>query len=216
MNESQIFKLIFKHDLLLNELSEDNTSALQKNAEASILDFMKPDPTYSKLHFAGTNLEAEQFGLNTLSKYSSVVEAIQKGLSINTFITEADIHTTLDTAVQSIEVWERFVAPTQNIQEENPELLKTTSQLELKSLLEQEYLVFYKAPARNGFDLILFSKKNIYRDLFPHLQELVPSAFRFFSINGKKFNTERHFYFETWTLSHPPHGFEEVFPETIL
>tara|TARA_R110002096_G_scaffold326134_4_gene520051 strand:- start:1280 stop:1930 length:651 start_codon:yes stop_codon:yes gene_type:complete len=216
MNTSQIFKLIFKHDLRLNELSEENTSSTNNKPEASVLDFMKPDPTFSKLHFSGSNLEAEQFGLDTLSNYATLVSAIQKGLDSHTFITGESIHNTLDAAIQSIEVGERFVVPTHNISEENPEIIETISNLELKSLLEQEYLVFYKAPARNGFDLFLFSKKNIYRDLFPHLQKLVPTAFRFFSINGKKFNTERHFYFETWTLSQPPHGFEEVFPETIL
>jgi hypothetical protein len=52
--------------------------------------------------------------------------------------------------------------------------------------------------------------------MFYPLQKLVPETFRFFSINGKKFRTERHFYFETWTLEKPPHGFEEVFPETVL
>ncbi len=216
MNTSQIFKLIFKHDLRLNELSEENTSSTNNKPEASVLDFMKPDPTFSKLHFSGSNLEAEQFGLDTLSNYATLVSAIQKGLDSDTFITDESIHNTLDAAIQSIEVGERFVVPTHNISEENPEIIETISNLELKSLLEQEYLVFYKAPARNGFDLFLFSKKNIYRDLFPHLQKLVLTAFRFFSINGKKFNTERHFYFETWTLSQPPHGFEEVFPETIL
>ena len=216
MTTNQIFKLIFKNDLRLNELSEENTSTSKKNAQASILDFMKPDPTFSKLHFSGTNLETEQFGLDTLSNYATLVGAIQVGLDSDTFITDKSIHNRLDTAIQSIEVGERFVIPTLNTQKGNPEILETITNLELKALLEQEYLVFYKAPARNGFDLILFSKKNIYRDLFPHLKELVPNAFRFFSINGKKFNTERHFYFETWTLSYPPHGFEEVFPETIL
>ena len=87
---------------------------------------------------------------------------------------------------------------------------------ELKEALEDKFIVVYKEQAKNGFDLHLFSKKNIYTDMFYPLQELVPDNFRFFSINGKKFRSERHFYFETWTLDRPPHGFEEVFKESVL
>jgi hypothetical protein len=76
--------------------------------------------------------------------------------------------------------------------------------------------VIYKEQAKNGFDLHMFSKKNIYTKFFHPLQNMLPDAFRFFSINGKKFRSERHFYFETWTLARPPHGFEEVFPESVL
>ena len=87
---------------------------------------------------------------------------------------------------------------------------------ELREVLENEFVVIYKEQAKNGFDLHLFSKKNIYTKFFFPLQSMLPDAFRFFSINGKKFRSERHFYFETWTLARPPHGFEEVFPESVL
>ncbi len=216
MNSTQIFKLIFKHDLRLNELSEENDSASPKHSEASVLDFMKPDPTFSQLHFSGSDLEAEQFSLDSLSNYAELIEAIQLGLASEAYIVQHNTHSKLDAAIKAIEIGERIVIPSKKDPQENQELLEKAPNLELKVLLEDGHSVLYKAHARNGFDLFLFSKKNIYRDLFPHLQKLVPSAFRFFSINGKKFNTERHFYFETWTLSQPPHGFEEVFPETIL
>ncbi|MDZ7806392.1 MAG: hypothetical protein U5K71_04670 [Gracilimonas sp.] len=86
----------------------------------------------------------------------------------------------------------------------------------LRKTIDHGHIVIYKVLSKDGFDLQIFSKKNVYRDMFFPLQKLVPDHFRFFSINGKKFNTERHFYFETWTLNRPPHGFEEVFPETVL
>jgi hypothetical protein len=44
----------------------------------------------------------------------------------------------------------------------------------------------------------------------------VDDEFRFFSMNGKRINSERTFYFETWALDRPPHGIEEVFTETVL
>ncbi len=216
MNNTQILKLIFKHDLRLNELSEENSSNSAKQPEASILDFMKPDPTFSRLQFSGSDLETEHFSLDSLSNYSLLIEAIQKGLNSDIFITQKNTCNNLEVAIQETGIGERILIPSGSDPQKNRELLETASNMELKTLLDQEHIVLYKAQARNGFDLFLFSKKNIYRNLFPHLQMLVPSSFRFFSINGKKFNTDRHFYFETWTLSQPPHGFEEVFPETIL
>ena len=216
MNSSQIFKLIFKHDLRLNELVDNNTVTSREDAEASILDFMTPDPTYSRLHFSGTDLETEKFGINTLTEYASIIEAIERGLSAHSYSANNETYSTFIEAIQSIEVNQGvFISPNQNATKELPSIEMDTD-FGLKFLLENEFIVVHKVAAPTGFDLVLYSKENVYFDLFPHLQNLVPDAFRFFSINGKKFNTERHFYFETWTLARPPHGFEEVFPETVI
>ncbi|MFA5668216.1 MAG: hypothetical protein WC967_03160 [Balneolaceae bacterium] len=216
MNSSQIFKLIFKHDLRLNELADNNAASTPKDAEASILDFMKPDPTYSRLHFSGTDLETEEFGINTLTEYASIIEAIERGLNAHSYSANNEIYSTFMEAVQSIDVNQGvFISPTENATKQLPSI-HNEEDFGLKFLLENEFIVVHKVAAPTGFDLVLYSQDNVYFDLFPHLQNLVPDAFRFFSINGKKFNTERHFYFETWTLARPPHGFEEVFPETVI
>lgn len=119
-------------------------------------------------------------------------------------------------AIEAIKVSESIIASLTEPAEERLPSIENEDDYGLKFLLENEFLVFHKVAAPNGFDLVLYSKENVYFNLFPHLHKLVPDAFRFFSINGKKFNTERHFYFETWTLARPPHGFEEVFPETVV
>jgi hypothetical protein len=87
---------------------------------------------------------------------------------------------------------------------------------ELAEVLKSGDLVLYKEKAHQGFDLHLFSQKNIYPKLFYPLRNLVNDDFRFFSINGKRIRSERQFYFETWSLHKPPHGAEEVFAETEI
>ena len=87
---------------------------------------------------------------------------------------------------------------------------------ELAHILKTGAYVLYKEQAHHGYDLHLFSMDNIYPTLFEQLKPVVSDEFRFFSINSKRMGSERHFYFETWTLDNPPHGAEEVLAETVL
>jgi hypothetical protein len=86
----------------------------------------------------------------------------------------------------------------------------------LRSLLGEGHIIIFIEKTDNGNDLHLFSRENIYPAFFRELKPLVGPGFRFFSINGKRAKSDRLFFFETWTLDRPPHGFEEVFPETVL
>lgn len=217
MNKSQILKLIFNHDQRLTEL--DPTNSDTNNSDSLLADFMKPDPTYSHLYFTASDLENEAFGINVLSEYNSFLEALEKGLKSKNYITEASIFDDLNTAINAIQFDEVIVIQNEdNFTFNIAELHRSNENFKpmLKQALENELVVIYKDEAPNGFNLHLFTKKNNYPSLFYPLQNLLPDAFRFFSINGKKFNTERHFYFETWTLDRPPHGFEEVFVESVL
>jgi len=220
---TDIFKLIFQHDQRLDKLSEPGATEKPKQMESSIEDFMKPDPTYSRFYFSGSDLESEQFGLNTLSAYDQLINALGTALQDFYLFTFRDQFTSLNEAISSLDFGETVVL------NKKEEISFDISDLHvvandtygynkepLKKAIETGNIMIYKVKARDGFDLQMFSMKNIYRDMFFPLQKLVPDHFRFFSINGKKFNTERHFYFETWTLDRPPHGFEEVHPETVL
>ncbi|MFY0685305.1 MAG: hypothetical protein JXR20_12200 [Balneola sp.] len=219
MNNSQILKLIFNHDQRLAELAPTEIDSNTSDANSVLADFMRPDPTYSRLYFTASDLENETFGINTLTEYTSFLDAIEKGLQSENFSTKAGSFNDLDSAINAIEFGEvvviqnndNFTPNISDLHRSNPEF-KTV----LKKSLENGLVIIYKDEAPNGFNLHLFSKKNIYQSLFYPLQKLLPVAFRFFSINGKKFKTERHFYFETWTLDRPPHGFEEVFVESVL
>jgi len=182
---------------------------------------MKPDPTYSRLYFTGTDLENERFGINVLSEYEKFISSLEKGLGSD-YQTNSGDYDSLGKAISSLELGEVILfgdkKPDFDISSLHIDTNSNVGHLktELREALEAGFVVIYKEQAKDGFDLHMFSKKNIYPKFFHPLQNMLPDAFRFFSINGKKFRSERHFYFETWTLERPPHGFEEVFPESIL
>lgn len=220
---TDLFKLIFQHDQRLDKLSEPGTSENPKQIKSSIEDFIIPDPTYSRFYFSGTDLKNEQFGLNTLSAYDQLINALGTAMQDYHLFTFGDQFTSLNEAISSLDFGETVVLnKKEEINFDISDLHVVANDTNgynkepLKKAIETGNIILYKVKARDGFDLQMFSMKNIYRDMFFPLQKLVPDHFRFFSINGKKFNTERHFYFETWTLDRPPHGFEEVHPETVL
>ena len=222
MNNSQILKLIFHHDQRLDQLAERNANRTKDQIESTLADFMKPDPTYSRLYFTGTDLDNEKFGLNVLSEYKGAISSLEKGLDADSYQTIKGSFDSLDEAISGIELGEVIVVGEGDADFDISTLhIDSNSNVghlksELKEVLEAGFVVVYKEQAKDGFDLHVFSKKNIYPKFFNPLQNMLPDAFRFFSINGKKFRSERHFYFETWTLNRPPHGFEEVFTESVL
>lgn len=217
-----IFKLIYEHDLRLDSLRERHLDRSEQETSSSLEDFLKPDPTYSKFYITGTDLPNKQFGLNCLKNYPKVVAALEFSLndkhlflsgeeiSLDSFLKSAAVGNPLIISDRGESVWD-----TEKLQindDNNAGHIKS----EIAEVLKSTDYILYKEKAHQGFDLHLFSKKNIYETLFYPLQKLVGDDFRFFSINGKRIRSERKFYFETWTLNRPPHGAEEVFQETVL
>ncbi|MDG5767896.1 hypothetical protein QA596_10500 [Balneolales bacterium ANBcel1] len=86
----------------------------------------------------------------------------------------------------------------------------------LTHLLDNDHPVFIAEKAHHGTDLHLFSRHNLYEPIFNTFRDATGPGLRYFSINGKRVSGERHFYFETWTLNRPPHGFQEVTKEARL
>ena len=218
---TDIFKLIFHHDQRLNKLADDTPAENPKKMNSTLQDFMTPDPTYSRFYFTGTDLANEQFGLNNLSEFDEIILALDTAFNDKNIFTHQDQHASIKEALQNLSIGEATTLTDQEKPELDISSLHLTSDAEnakqkLKNALRNDFIVIYKEQAKDGFDLHMLSKENVYRDMFFPLQKLVPDHFRFFSINGKKFSSERHFYFETWTLDKPPHGFEEVHPESVL
>ncbi|TYP91687.1 hypothetical protein LX73_2511 [Fodinibius salinus] len=218
-----IFKLFFNHDQRLDKLAKRNANKTQEEIEASLDDFMEPDLTYSKFYITGTRLKDEQFGLSTLSKYETVIEQLNRAFEDHTIYTNSGSKPSLNQAIETIAIGEVLVISKSRNQEYNFDTLEIDEESNvghkketLSKVLKSGAFVIYKEQAHHGFDLHLFSMENIYPDLFEVLQPLVQEDFRFFSINSKRMGSERHFYFETWTLKNPPHGAEEVFQETVL
>lgn len=219
---TDIFKLIFEHDMRLDELRARHTDRSTQEVSSSIEAFLRPDPTYSKFYLTGTVLPDQQFGLNTLQHYESVIHALEEALSDYRVYLEAEI-VSLASAVKTAEIGTPIILTKNGSHSWNTmELLINDGnnighiKSKIADLLSSDDLLLYKEKAHHGFDLHLLSKKNMYIALFSQLKPLVSDSFRFFSINGKKIRSEKMFYFETWTLQRPPHGAEEVFPETVL
>jgi len=217
-----IFKLIYEHDLQLDQLKERHTDRKSQDVSSSLDDFLKPDHTYSKFYLTGTRLDREQFGLNVLDRYDQVINALHTVFADYGVFTRKNFKNLTD-AIENSEIGNPIILSKRNtipwsLTEFTIDSNNNAGHFkeQISELLKTDDLLLYKEKAHNGFDVHLFSKNNIYRTLFYPLKELVSDQFRFFSINGKRVQSERKFYFETWTLDNPPHGTEEVLEKTVL
>lgn len=209
MPQTDILKLIFHHDQRMENLAP-STNTEDENPLAA---FTKPDPTYSTLYFSGSDLESQKFGINVISEYDSFLHSLEKGLGGYALFTKNGSSNSLEEAIDQLVENEILVLAKEEVRSD---IIHSFSGKVLRDVLEKGWVIIYKREAKDGFDLQIFSKENIYMSFFYHLQGLLPDAFRFFSINGKRLSSEKKFYFETWSLYNPPHGFEEVFPESVL
>ncbi len=221
----QILKLFFDHDLRLDDLAKRNANKTREEVEATLEDFMKPTPTYSKFYVSATDLEKERFGINVLEQYGRLAGYLGQRLKAAEYRTSRTTAPTLPEILEAADIGEAVLitrAPDQarDIKLEGINLEDDSNvghhKEELREILLAGHRVLYKERAHDGFDLHLFSRENIYSELFPAFKKVLDEDTRFFSINSKRMRSEKHFYFETWTLDRPPHGAEEVFPETEL
>ncbi len=218
-----ILKLIFEHDMLLEQLSGEHDVRNERKRPSSIEEFMRPAPTYSRFYITGTNLEGPLFGLDQIDHATFVLEAVSKGLEGLEFnTTNGDQYDELLPALEGLPAGGAIVAHNGDLDEEADGLTITDDgQLRdripaMLKFLDKNQHVIYKEKAKDGYDLHLFSRQNLYESLFYPLRTLIEPGLRFFSINGKRVTGERFFYFETHRLDRPPHGFEEVFPDTVV
>jgi hypothetical protein len=206
---TDILKLIFHHDQRMDNLAPSSNP----QADNPLAMFMQPDPTYSTLYFSGTDLASQKFGLNTLHNFDGVTAAISEGLNGFKVFTQNQVHANLQQAIDAVALNGAIVLAPDDIE---PGIIHSFSNRVLRDVLEKGWVIVFKREAQDGFDLHLFSKANLYTHIFYPLQKMLPHAFRFFSINGKRLKNESQFYFENSALTKPPHGFEEVFPESVL
>lgn len=217
-----IFKLIYEHDLRLDQLRERKLDRSTQEVGSSIEDFLKPDPTYSKFYITGTLLDKELFGLNRLKSYTDIIQALEDALEEYSLYHEGLIYP-FDKALEKAGIGDAMILTKQSSNQWDSASLNIDDSSNVghkksavSDVLKSGDLVMYKEKAHQGFDLHLFSEENIYPKLFSSFKNLLSVDFRFFSINGKRVRSERKFYFETWTLDRPPHGAEEVFPGTRI
>lgn len=214
-----ILKFIFHHDLLVEQLVGADQNRTTARTSLSLEDFMKPMPTYSRFYLSGTVLDSELFALSALHHFDKIKQVLSEVFKSYTFFSSQTSSTKLWDLLDSIPVNSGIIASLNqtldySVALEGSEYVREYG-LSTKNILEKDDFVIYKVANPHGFDLQLFSIKNWYPDLFYGLKPLLNPTFRMFSINGKKVSSDRLYYFETYRLQEPPHGFEEVFSDTV-
>jgi hypothetical protein len=213
-----LFKLLFEHDMLLDE-----GGSSPSGQAATLEDFLKPQPTFSRFYFSGTVLSERLFGLNQLQHFNKVIQGIDNALGKPAYNLKGgqQMHGLLN-VLEASSVFDSFVVsngrqvpPVDDLQLGIQTGVRQKMPV-IRSLIGAGHIIIFIEKTDDGCDLHLFSRENIYPALFRELKPLVSPGFRFFSINGKRAKSDRLFFFETWTLDRPPHGFEEVFQETVL
>ena len=220
-----IFKLIFEHDITLEQLSDNHDPRRRAAAEApsTIEQFLRPEPAFCRYYFTGTRFPENHFGLNRLSHAEALLHTLVHTLAPTHWHDESG--TLCDNLARDL-----FQCPPQCLfisgENSNSELrgaLRQNRQTGIREqfeplsrLLMKDHLVLITEKAHHGTDLHLFSKHNLYEPFFHAFQNLLSPELRFFCINGRRVSSERHFYFETWALNRPPHGFMEVTPDAKM
>ena len=236
MSSNQLLKLVFFHDQRMEELTSSSSDSSKVDSDVLSL-FTKPDPTYSWLFFMGSDLANNRYGINLLDAYPSVVTIIEKLYTlplklewsneegIGDWMQNAPMDAYLRLVRKSKD---RITTPngldtsfTKDIPATGYKNLEQAWGYEVEAsvihrLLMKDEVILVKRAAIDGYDINLYSKRNPYIDFFYPLQSLLPDAFRFFSINGKRVHSKEALYFEKTRLYKPPHGFEEVHPESVL
>ena len=237
MSSNQLLKLVFFHDQRMEELTGSSSDFSKVDNDVLSL-FTKPDPTYSRLFFMGSDIANNRYGINLLDAFPSVVSIFDKLFTLSSNLQWSD--------EQRIEVWInsapidaylRLVPKSiygiqssgkdtvTSLKTNNPAIAKSNHEkawgyelepIVLQKLLMKDEVILVKRAAFDGYDIDLYSKQNPYIDFFYPLQSLLPDAYRFFSINGKRIHNKEALFFEQTRLYKPPHGFEEVHPESVL
>ena len=237
MSSNQLLKLVFFHDQRIEELASSSSNSSKIDSDVLSL-FTKPDPTYSRLFFMGSDLTSNRYGINLLDAYPTIVTIIEKLYTlplqlewsnkqgISDWMQDAPMDAYLRLVRKSKD---RITSPTNVLDTSLTKDIPATGNKNLEQvwgyeveasvihrLLMKDEVILVKRAAMDGYDIDLFSKRNPYIDFFYPLQSLLPDAFRFFSINGKRVHSKEALYFEQTRLYKPPHGFEEVHPESVL
>jgi len=215
-----IFKLIFHHDLLVEQLEGNDQNRTIAKASLSLEDFMKPMPQYSRFYLSGTELNDQKFGLSALDAFEEIKDALETVFKVYSVVLNGKISpNTLFDTIESIPMNSGFSlskkdSVTYSIDLSGKEYIREYGS-HLRKIIESGDVAVFKIESNVGYDLQIYSMNNLYSELFYALKPLVNSNFRFFSINGKKLTSDRLFYFEMYSLAKLPHGVEEVFEDTV-
>ncbi|GEM_PF-4756798 len=215
-----IFKFFFHHDLRLDQLADDKAPA----DEGTLEDFMTPTLTFSRFYLTGTLLEEQQIGLSCLDHKNDVLVQLGKALNNFHWHSPSSPDSSLKKQVEKLSPRNALIgspSPESRMTDLVDQLRRNTPDLSsvkdpLQTVLKEKAIVLYKEEAEHGYDIQILSMNNIYESFFHAFKKLISEQFRFFSINSKRINNQRKFYFELHSIDRPPHGAEEVHKDTVL
>ena len=233
----EILKIIFEHDMTLEHLSgHDDPRNRMEGRELTLASFLTPQKTYNRYYFTGTNLDENRFGLSALHAWPVVRKMIERILLESAAEPSCEParagrhwhrpdgtqYNTFTEALKDLKPYDILISGDTSDQDFRSKLTldDRTGIRErfepLTALLDRRHLVILAEKAHHGYDLHLFCRDNLYEPLFHGCKHILNPELRCFTINGKRVNSERHFYFETWSLDRPPHGFQEVTPDARI
>jgi hypothetical protein len=215
-----IFKLFFHHDLRLDQLNEEKN----ESEDGTLEDFMTPTLTFSRFYLTGTLLEDEIIGLDRLENYTSILQQLDHAFNSYESKSADSPQSPVSTQLKQLQLRHAMILTPRDA-EKPPvsagDLARTSTDIssindELQELLQSESVILFKEEAQHGFDIQILCRDNIYELFFNAFRTLLSDNFRFFSINSKRINSRKKFFFELNSLQRPPHGAEEVQDDTVL
>ncbi len=229
----EILKIIFEHDMTLEHLSgHDDPRNRMADREQTLASFLAPQKTYNRYYFTGSNLDENRFGLSPMHAWPVVRKMIggilndaaaeSSGAGGDWHRPDGTHHNSFSEGLEGLRPYDVLISGDTSDQDIRSKLIldDRTGIRErfepLTALLDRGHSVIIAEKAHHGYDLHLFCRDNLYEPLFQGCKDILSPELRCFTINGKRVNSERHFYFETWSLDRPPHGFQEVTPDARI
>ena len=229
----EILKIIFEHDMTLEHLSgHDDPRKRKQDRQQTLASFLAPQKTYNRYYITGSCLDKNRFGLSALNAWPVVQRMISEVFDNNAGRSfypgpewhqpNGTIHNSFSDALKDLKPYDVLISGAESDEQVRSKLhLDDRTGIRerfesLTALLDQSHLVILAEKAHHGCDLHLFTCDNFYESMFNACKKILNPELRCFTINGKRVNSERHFYFETWSLDHPPHGFQEVTPDARI
>ncbi|MEX0680085.1 MAG: hypothetical protein WD097_01775 [Balneolales bacterium] len=254
-----IFKIIFEHDITIEQLPGENTpghrdasetqAEEQIDRETRLKAYFHPEKTYNRYYFTGTRIPDQlsdssfssagqrqnpeshvdgrrdiEFGLTCLSRFPETLKTLNiiTGDARKWHSSDGSKTGNLLALLKNTAPFQILISGHRSDPDLRPDLrLDDHTGINelfgpLTHLLDKDHMVLITEKSHHGSDFQLFSRHNLFEKIFIEYQKMVRPEFRCFSINGKRVQNERYFYFETWTLDRPPHGFQEITPDARI
>ena len=186
MPKTDILKLIFHHDQRLDDLAPSEETV----DENPLTTFTNPDPTYSTLYFSGSDLENEKFGINVLSKFDDLLDAIEQGFEGVPFISKNGKQVSFKKAIKELEMNEALVITNDEIE---PDIIHSFTRKMLRDVQKKDGLSFIKEKQKT-VSIYTCSARRIFTPIsFIYFRIFYQMHFGFSRLMGNDFHQKNSF-----------------------